>query len=186
MAQHGATKMQKVAGTQGFLYTWHLAAITRNTPNRGAKSVPQHQALTDMTLRTTKLPERGTATLWDGSLKHFGVRISKGGAKSFIVLLGSGRRQAIGRYPILSLAKAREKAKIILAQRALGKHQPGAISWKKAIEQYLDFVKRNRRPHTHHEYARTLRGYFPFGNTNLADVLALFSAPLLKGIEHIK
>jgi hypothetical protein len=28
----------------------------------------------------------------------FGVRINKGGAKSFIVLLGSGRRQAIGRY----------------------------------------------------------------------------------------
>lgn len=126
-----------------------------------------------MTLRTAKLPERGTATLWDGSLKHFGVRISKGGAKSFIVLLGSGRRRAIGRYPALSLAKAREKAKIILAQRALGKHRPDAISWKKAIELYLDFVKRKRRPHTHHEYARTLKGYFPFGNTNLADITKL-------------
>ena len=126
-----------------------------------------------MTLKTAPLPERGTTTLWDGTLKHFGVRISKGGAKSFIVLLGSGRRQAIGRYPALSLAKAREKAKIILAQRALGKHQPGAISWKKAIDQYLDFVKRKRRPHTHHEYARTLKGYFPFGNTNLGDVTKL-------------
>jgi integrase len=135
--------------------------------------VPQHQALTDMTLKTAKLPERGTATIWDGSLKHFGVRISKGGAKSFIVLLGSGRRRAIGRYPALSLAKAREKAKIILAQRALGKHQPGAISWKKAIDEYLDFVKRNRRPHTHHEYARTLKRYFPFGNTNVADITKL-------------
>ena len=126
-----------------------------------------------MTLKTAPLPERGTATLWDGSLKHFGVRISKGGAKSFIVLLGSGRRQAIGRYPVLSLAKAREKAKIILAERALGKHQSGAISWKKAIERYLDFVKRNRRPHTHHEYARTLKRYFPFGNTNLGDITKL-------------
>src|SRR5260370_36631728 len=144
--------MQKVAGTQGFLYTWHLVATTRNTPNRGAKSVPQHQVLTDMTLKTAPPPERGTATLWDGSLKHFGVRISKGGAKSFIVLLGSGRRQAIGRYPALSLAKAREKAKIILAERALGKHGPSNISWKKAIAQYLDFVKPNRRPHPHHKY----------------------------------
>ena len=126
-----------------------------------------------MTLKTAKLPERGTSTIWDGALKHFGVRISKGGAKSFIVLLGSGRRRAIGRYPALSLAKAREKAKIILAQRALGKHQPGAISWKKAIDQYLDFVKRNRRPHTHHEYARTLKKYFPFGNTNLGDITKL-------------
>jgi hypothetical protein len=155
MAQHSATKMQEVAGTQRFLYTWHIAATTRSTPNRGAKSVPQHQALTDMTLKTAPPPERGIATIWDGSLKHFGVRISsKGGAKSFIVLLGSGRRQAIGRYPALSLAKAREKAKIILAQRALGKHQPSAISWKKAVAEYLEVVKAKRRAHTHHEYAQ--------------------------------
>jgi hypothetical protein len=64
LAQLGATEIENVAGTQGFLYTWHLVAITRNTPNRGAKSVPQHQALTDMTLRTARLPERGTITLW--------------------------------------------------------------------------------------------------------------------------
>jgi hypothetical protein len=107
--------------------------------------------LTDMTLKTAQPPASGTATLWDGALKHFGLRISQGGAKSFIVLLGSGRRQAIGRYPTITLAQARDKAKIILAERALGKHRPDAISWKKATEQYLDFVKRNRRPHTHHE-----------------------------------
>jgi integrase len=34
-------------------------------------------------------------------------------------------------------------------------------------------VKRNRRPHTHHEYARTLKRYFPFGNTNLGDITKL-------------
>jgi hypothetical protein len=89
--------MQKVAGTQGFIYTWLLVAITRNTPNRGAKSVPQHSVLTDMTLKTAQPPASGTATLWDGALKHFGLRISQGGAKSFIVLLSSGRRQVIGR-----------------------------------------------------------------------------------------
>jgi len=58
--------------------------------------VPQHQALTDMTLKTAPLPER---TLWDGTLKHFGVRISQGGAKSFIVLLGSGRRRTHNGHP---------------------------------------------------------------------------------------
>jgi integrase len=123
-----------------------------------------------MTLKTAPLPERGTATLWDGTLKHFGVRISKGGAKSFIVLLGSGRRRAIGRYPALSLAKAREKAKILLAERALGKHGPSNISWKKALEKYLEAVKAKNRPHTHHEYSRTLKTYFPFGDTKLADI----------------
>jgi hypothetical protein len=58
-------------------------------------------------LRAAKPPERGTATLWDGAQKHFGVRISQGGAKSFIILSGSGRRQSIG----ISLASARTRAK---------------------------------------------------------------------------
>jgi integrase len=132
--------------------------------------VPQHQALTDMTLRTAKLPERGTTTLWDGTLKHFGVRISKGGAKSFIVLVGSGRRQAIGRYPTITLAQAREKAKAVLAERTLGKHRPHSISWKKALDLYLTEVKAKNRPRTHEEYERTLRGYFPFGDKKLADI----------------
>lgn len=123
-----------------------------------------------MTLRTAQPPASGTATLWDGTLKHFGVRISKGGAKSFIVLLGSGRRQAIGRYPIISLAQAREKAKIILAERALGKHQPKRISWKKALAEYLKWVEENRRPRTAAEYSRALNRYFPFGETKLPEI----------------
>jgi integrase len=123
-------------------------------------------------LRAAKPPVRGTITLWDGALKHFGLRINKGGAKSFIVLLGSGRRQAIGRYPEISLAQAREKAKTILAERTLGKHRPNNISWKKATKEYLGWIEENRRPHTHHEYARTLRSYFPFWDTRLADISA--------------
>lgn len=170
MAPHSTTKMQKVAAAQGFLYTWHLAAITRSNLIRGAKSVPHHQALTDMTLRTVQLPERGTATLWDGTLKHFGVRISQGGAKSFIVLLGSGRRHAIGRYPTISLAQARDKAKIILAERALGKHRPSNISWKKAFEEYLEAVKAKNRLRTYDLYSRTLKNCFPFGDTKLAEI----------------
>ena len=72
--------------------------------------MPQHAVLTELTLRAAKPPERGTITLWDGALRHFGARISQGGAKSFIVLVASGRRQAIGRYPTISLADARGKA----------------------------------------------------------------------------
>jgi hypothetical protein len=91
--------------------------------------VPQHQPLTDVVLRTAKPPETGTTTLWDGSVKHFGVRISAGGAKAFIVLLGSGRRQAIGWYPTITLAQARDKPKTILAERTLAELRPTSISW---------------------------------------------------------
>lgn len=83
--------------------------------------MPRHQPLTDLLLRGAKPPERGATKLRDGTLKPFGIRISSGGAKSFIILLGSGRREAIGRYPTIMLAKAREKAKAILAERALDK-----------------------------------------------------------------
>lgn len=132
--------------------------------------MPQYQPLTDLLLRAAKPPERGTTTLWDGTLKHFGVRISSGGAKSFIILVGSGRRQAIGRYPTITLAKAREKAKAILAERTLGKHRPNSISWKKALELYLAHVKTKNRKRTYDEYDRVLRRYFPFGETKLADI----------------
>jgi integrase len=123
-----------------------------------------------MTLRTATPPASGTVTLWDGALKHLGVRVSQGGAKSFIVLLGSGRRQAIGRYPTITLGQAREKAKVILAERALGKHRPSTITWKKALAEYLEAVKVKNRPHTYNLYARTLKNCFPFGDTKLADI----------------
>lgn len=123
-----------------------------------------------MTLKTAQPPARGTATLWDGALKHFGLRISQGGAKSFIVLVGSGRRQAIGRYPTITLAQARDKAKIILAERALGKHRLSNVSWKKALAEYLEAVKAKNRPRTYHQYSQTLKNCFPFGDTKIADI----------------
>jgi integrase len=103
-------------------------------------------------------------------VKHFGVRISQGGAKSFIVLIGSGRRQAIGRYPTITLAQAREKAKVILAERTLGKHRPSTITWKTALAEYLEVVKSKNRKSTFDQYSRTLKNCFPFGDTKLADI----------------
>src|ERR1700730_4265416 len=81
---------------------------------RGARTVPNHPVLTELMLRAAKPPERGTTTLWDGAQKHFGVRISQGGAKSYIILMGSGRRQSIGRFPTISLSSARIRAKELL------------------------------------------------------------------------
>ena len=60
-------------------------------PVLSAKSVPQ---LSDVAIRAARPPAAGTITLWDESLNGFGVRISKGGAKTFLVLIGSGRQPA--------------------------------------------------------------------------------------------
>ena len=132
--------------------------------------MPQHAVLTELAVRATKPPERGTVTIWDGALKHFGLRVSQGGTKSFIVLLGSGHRQAIGRFPTISVAEGRAKAKRILADRVLGKHQPQAITWEAAAEQFLAASKRKNRPSTQAEYARILARYFPFGAKRLSEI----------------
>ena len=57
------------------------------------------QILTDALKRSIAPPPTGTSTLWDGGLKSFGLRVNAGGAKTFIVLIGSGRRLAIELAP---------------------------------------------------------------------------------------
>ncbi|MDE3176598.1 MAG: DUF4102 domain-containing protein, partial [Pseudomonadota bacterium] len=87
-----------------------------------------------MAIRTAELPPSGTVTVWDGALKNFGCRITAKGTKSFIVLVASGRRQMIGRYPTLSLAEARAAAKRALAEKTLGKVRPNTTGYLAAVE----------------------------------------------------
>jgi hypothetical protein len=67
--------------------------------------------LTDVSIRALKVPPSGQVTYWDRGL---GLRVSQGGSKTFVVLAGPGRRRALGRYPQLSLADARQKAKLFV------------------------------------------------------------------------
>jgi integrase len=128
------------------------------------------KTLTEIALRAAPPPASGRLTLWDSTVQHFGVRITPAGVKTFIVLLGSGRRLAIGRYPVLSLAQAREKAKRILAERTLGRHQTASVSWQTAVQKFIDTRRGTTRPGTLAEYERTLKRYFGFGTTRLSDI----------------
>lgn len=83
-------------------------------------------------MATRKLTERGVAALsatgsrievWDELLPHFGVRVSERGVKVFVVRYranGAYRRMNLGRYPVLTLSKARERARKVLADAAAG------------------------------------------------------------------
>ena len=95
--------------------------------------MPNRATLTEIALRAAKPPPIGTITLWDGAQKHFGVRISQGGSKSFVILLRSGRRKTIGRFPTISLAQARTRAKEMLAEHALGKHRSKSRAYDDAL-----------------------------------------------------
>ena len=58
---------------------------------------------------------------WDDTpgLPGFGMRAGAK-AKTFILVHNNGRRLKLGRWPLLSLAQAREQARIILAEKTLG------------------------------------------------------------------
>jgi integrase len=121
-------------------------------------------------LRAAKPREHGTITLWDGAQKHFGVRISQGGAKSFIILMGSGRRQAIGRFPTISVANARALAKELLAENTLGKNRPRAVAFDDAVTDFLAACEKKNRTRTVRDYTRLLNRHFAFGRKNLAEI----------------
>lgn len=124
-----------------------------------------HSTLTETAIRAAK-----PGTVWDGSLKHFGLRTTPAGSKSFIILVASGRRRVVGQYPTITLKQAREKARQLLAEKTLGRFQPQTTTWQAALTAYLEQVERKKRPRTHREYKRALNRYFPFGTMRLANI----------------
>lgn len=138
-----------------------------SSPPSGARMMP---SLTDLAVRTAAPPEKGTATLWDGSLKGFGLRINHGGKKSWIVLIASGRRQTIGHYPLVSLADARKEARRILAEKELGKVRPRFVAFDDAKATYLAHCQSKNRSLTIRDYTRHLGTHFPFGRKAIGDI----------------
>lgn len=71
------------------------------------------QNFTDLMLRKLTSNGQDRLELWDARIPAFGVRVSKAGTKTFILMYrhrGRPRRLTLGRYPVLSLADARTKA----------------------------------------------------------------------------
>jgi integrase len=126
-------------------------------------------SLTDTAIRNAPIPAKGQRTLWDG-LKGFGIRLSQGGSKTFIVMIGSGKRFTIGRYPAVSLAEARTEAKRTLAEKQLGKFRPARVSFDQALAEYLEDCKGRLRPRSLKNYRDYLTAHFRYGRRSLADV----------------
>lgn len=127
-------------------------------------------ALTDAGIRRLSPPETGTVTYWDTTERGLGLRVSPKGTRTFIVLVGSGSRHKLGRYPHLSLSTAREEARKVLAKKTLGTFEkPNTIAWEEAVESYLKACEDKNRPRTVSEYKRHL-AYFPFKGRRLAVI----------------
>lgn len=83
--------------------------------------------LTDLRVKNIKPPARGREEHFDAALPGFAMRVTSSGAKSWVCFYRVGgrlRRYTLGRYPALSLAKAREDAQE--AMRRAGKGEDAA------------------------------------------------------------
>ncbi|MBL8704456.1 MAG: site-specific integrase [Rhodospirillales bacterium] len=72
------------------------------------------ERLSDVFARKCLPPSRGLLIHWDTEVKGFGLRLTPGGSKSFVVdyrAEGRQRRMTIGAYPDWTVAAAREAAK---------------------------------------------------------------------------
>jgi hypothetical protein len=86
--------------------------------------------ITDLSIKALKPPVKGEKIHYDETLPGFGVRVSEGGTKSFILTHGKlRRRETIGRVGILTLKTARQAAKERLAEYVLGKHTQASPTW---------------------------------------------------------
>jgi integrase len=106
--------------------------------------------------------------LWDALVPGFGVRVTTRGVKTFFVRYranGAQRRMKLGRYPVLSLAAARKRAKAVLTEAAAGADPALELHSRRAADatfaalarEVLDAKAKTTRPKTHHERERILR-----------------------------
>lgn len=109
--------------------------------------------LEDTTVRSLPAPHKGQKLYRDDRLRGFGCRVSQGGTKTFVLVHGRDRRLiTIGRYPVLSLSKARAAAKRLLAEFTLGRGRPHSITYSAATQAFLKEKTQTRRPSTVYGY----------------------------------
>lgn len=131
--------------------------------------------LTDLSIKRLRVPEKGQCTYVDEAVPGFGVRVSAGGSKAFVLVYGRARRRVtIGRYPTIILADARAKARELLAQRILGKEDLPLIKFEDAVPIFLasHYPEGSLKQSTQKETKRILNRHFlpPLRYENLTSI----------------
>lgn len=136
---------------------------------------------TDIALRAIAPPDRGQRDYWDDGMRGFGMRVSQGGSKTFVIL-HNGNRRTLGRFPDLSLAKAREQARKLLAQVELGRTFSNT-TFAEAFEAYIELhVHKNMKASSAYEAERVLRRHFDFGSKILD---AIHTAEIMRIVDRL-
>ena len=115
--------------------------------------------LTDLAVKNLAV-ETGQRTFFDDALKGFGVRVSPR-SKTFVLVIHRGNRnkwETLGKYPVVSLAKARDEARNRLSAVQLGiRPEPPAITFEEAYALFLTSYKAKNRDKTVYEMERLVR-----------------------------
>src|SRR4051812_47036351 len=84
-----------------------------------------------------KVPATGQLEIFDTTFPGFGIRVSKGGRKAWILLYrfqGRKRRLTLGAYPAMTLAAARTAAGKAVAEVQHGDDPAGEKQVKRAVQ----------------------------------------------------
>ncbi|HKF63625.1 MAG TPA: tyrosine-type recombinase/integrase [Dongiaceae bacterium] len=112
--------------------------------------------LTARSVARLKPPGTGQTDYWDDSLPGFGLRVSAGGRRAWVLLYRHGtlkRRLTLGPYPDLPLSAARDKARDHLREVAHGRDPAAekaagrkAETFEELAENYLErYAKKRKR-----------------------------------------
>jgi integrase len=138
--------------------------------------------LTDRVARALVAPPRGNRITYDEEVRGFGLRVTAGGAKSFILnyrVGGRERRITIGGYPDWSAAAARERARSLKRRVSLGDDPMQERHDEREAPTVADLCDRfeqeylsKRRPSTQRDYRGILKTYVrpKLGRTKVADL----------------
>jgi integrase len=123
------------------------------------------QTFTDLTISKLKPPPTGQRSYWDSSLRGFGIRVSCGGSKSWVVQVGPQRKLiTLSRYPSVSLKEARIEAKRHLAAPV---DTTKSITLDVALILFIRHCEATLRPRTVQSYRTSLYRHLTERNGSL-------------------
>lgn len=165
-------KIQVILISSAFPLSWLLLIARAYSHDPRAKIEPKMPklAITDIAVHQLRTP----GVYMDTRLPAFGIRIGKH-RKTWLIVSDQRRaRKAIGYYPEMSVAKARDTARQLLASRS--QHHP--ITFEEALDQFLGNLKSTVRKSTYDGTSRHLDGYLrtklakrPLGDVKTHEVM---------------
>ena len=117
----------------------------------------------------------GPSKVFVATLKGFGVRVSPK-SKTFVLVIHRGNRnkwETLGKYPVVSLAQAREEARNRLSAVQLGiKPEPPAMTFEETYSLFLTSYKAKNRVKTIYEMERLVKRHLMprFKATPVGDI----------------